>query len=201
MGKGVFTFFAAHQPGQTGAVGGALLGQFFAQRDGLAVLVERHEHGHVFFGAAYAQLHAIDQAVQHMGEVQFAAHELVAHAGPAGFLAGDDLHAVLLVQTQHAGHDYAGAVGERNEADLHLLFLGGIGALGMHERAQRRAGAQRAHGGCLQHGAALKAGFQQFGHGSASFGWVLKRQKQKGVLMPFTPASGSAQTHGDAFVR
>ena len=58
-----------------------------------------------FFGPADAQVHAVDQAVQHVGEVELAVDQLVAHAGPAGFLGGDDLDAVFLVDAQHRGHD------------------------------------------------------------------------------------------------
>jgi hypothetical protein len=80
-----------------------------------------------FFWAAHPQLQAVDQAVQHMGSIQLAVHQLVAHAGPGGFLAGDDLEAVLLVETLFGGDGHAGAVGEGNEADLHLRLFRGVG--------------------------------------------------------------------------
>ncbi len=170
LGKGVFALFAGHQLGQARAIDGTLVGQFLRQRYGLAVVVERHQHGHVLPGAAHAQVHAVDQAVQHVGKVQLAIDQLVAHAGPAGFLGGNDLDAVLLIDPQHRGHDHAGAVGQRDEADAHLFFLGRIGAgrpgamvaqLGVERRTacqraglaqkvapgQGRAGGERACGG------------------------------------------------------
>jgi hypothetical protein len=119
-----------------------------------------------FLGPADAQVHAVDQAVQHMGKVQFAVDQLVAHAGPAGFLGGDDLDAVFLVEAQHRGHHHAGAVGQRDEADLDLLLLGRVGALGVDGGAQRGVDAHGPHGGGLQHGAAAEAGFQKVGHGN-----------------------------------
>jgi len=101
-----------------------------------------------------------------VGEIEFAVDQLVAHAGPARFLGGDDGHAVLLVEAQHRGHHHAGAVGQRDEADLHFLLLGRIGALCVDEGAQRRAHTHGAHGGGLQHGAAVETGFEQIGHGA-----------------------------------
>ena len=54
--------------------------------DRLAVVVEGHQHGHVLLGPADAEVHAIDEAVQHMGRVEFTVDQLIAHAGPGGFL-------------------------------------------------------------------------------------------------------------------
>jgi hypothetical protein len=135
--KGVLALVAGHQFGQAGAVNRALVGQLLRQRNGLAVVVERHQHGHVLLGATDADVDPIDQAVQHMGKVQFSVDQLVAHAGPAGFLRRDDLDAVFLVNAQHRGHDHAGAVGQRDEADLDFLLLGGVGALCVDGGAQR----------------------------------------------------------------
>jgi hypothetical protein len=159
-------FSAGHQLGQAGAVNRALVGQLLRQRDGLAVVVERHQHGHVLLGATDADVDPIDQAVQHMGKVQFSVDQLVAHAGPAGFLRRDDLDAVFLVNAQHRGHDHAGAVGQRDEADLDFLLLGGVGALCVDGGAQRGVDAHGPHRGGLQHGAAAEAGFQKVGHGN-----------------------------------
>ena len=112
--------------------------------------------GHVFLGAGRAQVHAVNQAVEHMGEVEFAVDQLVAHAGPAGFLGRDDLDAVFLVNAQHRGHDHGGAVGQRNEANLDLFFLRCVRALGVDGGAQRRVDAHGTYGGGLQHGAACQ---------------------------------------------
>ena len=135
LGKGVFALFSRHQFGQARAVHRALVGQLLGQGDGLSVVVERHKHSHVFFGAANTEVHAVHQAVEHVGEVQFAVDQLVTHAGPAGFLAGDDLDAIFLVKAQDGRHYYAGAVGERNEADLDFGFLWCIRAAGIHRSA------------------------------------------------------------------
>jgi hypothetical protein len=51
--------------------------------DALAVLVQAHEHGHVGGGyAADAQVHGVDQAVQAVGGVEFAADQFVPQVGP-----------------------------------------------------------------------------------------------------------------------
>nr|GEU28124.1 hypothetical protein [Tanacetum cinerariifolium] len=121
--KRVFAFIGAHQPGQGGAIDGALVGQLFGQRDGLAVVVQSHQHGHVLLLAANAHLHAVQQAVQHVRGVEVAVGQLVAHARPRRFLAEHELDAVFLVKAQDGGHHHRRAVGQRNEADPDFFLL------------------------------------------------------------------------------
>jgi hypothetical protein len=137
--KGVLALLAGHQFGQAGAIHRTLVGQLLRQGDGLAVVVERHQHGHVLLGPTDAKVHAIDQAVQHMGEVQFTVDQLVAHAGPAGFLGRDDLDAVFLVEPSTAAITTLAQSVSGNEADLDFgLLLGGVGArLPTRRRAAR----------------------------------------------------------------
>ena len=123
----VVALFLLDECREAGTVGHALVIELACQRDGLAVVVQCHEDVHVLLRAADSHLHAVDQAIEHMCRVKFAVDELVAHAGPGGFLGRDDLDAVLLVELHHVGHDHRGAIGQRNEADLDFLFLGGIG--------------------------------------------------------------------------
>jgi len=136
----VFTLVGRHRLGERGRVDGALVGEFFRERDRLAVVVERHQHGHVFLRAADAEVHAVDQAVQHVRHVELAVDQLVAHAGPRGLLGGDDLDAVLLVELQHRSHHHRRTVGERNEADADFLLLRRVGAGRERARHGRSAG-------------------------------------------------------------
>ena len=121
--KGVVALFTGHQLGQTARIHRALVGEFFRQCDGLSVAVQRHQRGHVFLRTAHAQMQAVDQAIEDMRHIEIAVHQLVAHAGPTGFLRRDDLDAIFLIEAQHRSHHHAGAIGERNEADLDFLFL------------------------------------------------------------------------------
>ncbi|MNI35960.1 hypothetical protein D3C73_899980 [compost metagenome] len=53
------------------------------QVDALAVLVQAHEHRHVGGRhAADTQVHRIDQAIQTVGGIQFAADQFVPQVGP-----------------------------------------------------------------------------------------------------------------------
>ena len=86
LGEGVFALVAGHQPGQRLAVARASLQQLVGQGDRLAILVQPHKHRHVLARTADAQVHAVDQPIQHMSEIQLAVHELVPHAGPGSLL-------------------------------------------------------------------------------------------------------------------
>jgi hypothetical protein len=109
-----------------------------------------------FLRAADAQLQAVHQAVEHMGASSSPLDQLVAHAGPAGFLAGNDLDAVLLVEALFGGDSDTGAVGQRDETDLHFGFFRRIGSSG--PGAAAHAGSQQAHDGhrCGKCGALLE---------------------------------------------
>ncbi|OIQ64030.1 hypothetical protein GALL_544220 [mine drainage metagenome] len=59
-----------------------------------------------------------------MRHLDAAGDQVVAHCGPRGLLARGDLDAILLVETQHRRHHDRGAVGEGDEADLHVFHFG-----------------------------------------------------------------------------
>ena len=124
LGEGVFALVAGHQPGQRLAVARASLQQLVGQGDRLAILVQPHKHRHVLARTADAQVHAVDQPIQHMSEIQLAVHEFVPHAGPGSLLGQRDGDAVLLVQAQRRGHHHGRAIRQRDEADLHLGLSG-----------------------------------------------------------------------------
>jgi hypothetical protein len=136
-----------------------------------------------------------------MGEVQFAVHQLVAHAGPAGLLARHDLDAVFLVDAEHRGHHHAGAVGERDEADLDFFLFGLVGALGPDGGAQCGVEADHARGGGLQHSAATQCGFQRIGHGCTPGSEEAVRKNKKGALTTHGPLENEPLRDKDAFVR
>ncbi|GEM_PF-3409943 len=153
LGEGVFALGGFHELSERFAIAYALGLEFVGNRDGLAVLVQAHQHRHVFARPAYAELHAIDEAVQHVREVQLAVDELVPHAWPRSFFDGCDLDAVLLVQAEHGRHDDRGAVGKRNEADLDFRLFGRV--------RSGRPGAGPHHGIDQAHDAGRRAGAQQ----------------------------------------
>ena len=106
---------------------------------------------------ADAQVHAVDQPIQHMSEIQLAVHELVPHAGPGSLLGQRDGDAVLLVQAQRRGHHHGRAIRQRDEADLHLGLFRRIGAgrpgAGAHQRiyqGQQARARRRARGPASQ---------------------------------------------------
>jgi hypothetical protein len=121
--KRVFARLGFHEFGQRGAIDGALVRQLLGQRDGLAVMVQVHQHGHVLLRPAGAQVHAIHQAIQHVRGIEFAIDQLIAHAGPGCFLAGHDLDAIFLVKAQHRRHDDRRAIGQWNKADFDFFFF------------------------------------------------------------------------------
>ncbi|MNF57734.1 hypothetical protein D3C84_392710 [compost metagenome] len=86
------------------AIGHARLLQLFGEGDRLTVLVEPHEHGHIFLRPADAQLHAIDQTVEHMGGIQFTVEQFVAHAGPGCLFARCDGETVFFAETLGCRH-------------------------------------------------------------------------------------------------
>ena len=157
LGEGVFALVAGHQPGQRLAVARASLQQLVGQGDRLAILVQPHKHRHVLARTADAQVHAVDQPIQHMSEIQLAVHELVPHAGPGSLLGQRDGDAVLLVQAQRRGHHHGRAIRQRDEADLHLGLFRRIGAgrpgAGAHQRiyqGQQARARRRARGPASQ---------------------------------------------------
>jgi hypothetical protein len=138
--------FFRDQSGERRAIGRALVLQLIGKRDSLTVVVQRHQHVHVLLRSGEPELHAVNQAVEHMRRVEFAIHQLVAHRRPRRFLGRDDLDAVLLVEFLHRRHHHRRAVGERNEADPHFLFLRRIGTGGPGGGTKDRPAHQRCAG-------------------------------------------------------
>jgi hypothetical protein len=121
--EGVFALVGRHQLGQAGHVGRALVGQLLRQRECLAVVVEVHQDGHVLLRSADAQMHAVDQAVQHVRHVQFAATSLSRTPAQEASLVGMILTPYFSSNLLHRGHHHAGAVGQRDEADADFLLF------------------------------------------------------------------------------
>lgn len=128
--------------GQLLASGDAGVAQLLGKGDGLAVLIQTHEHGHVSLRASHAQLGAVHHPVQHVGGVQFAGVELVAHPGPRRFLARDDIQPVFTAETLGGGHHHRSAVSERDKADLQVGLLWRIRAGGPGTAAQKTGGGE-----------------------------------------------------------
>ena len=61
--KGVVALFCIDQFLQRFASGHALVLELIRERNRLAVVVDRHQHRHVFFRPADAHLHTVDQAI------------------------------------------------------------------------------------------------------------------------------------------
>ena len=148
--KHVLAFVLRHHGLERCAVFDARFLELVRQRDGLAVVVERHQHGHVFLRPANAELHAVDQPVEHVRRIQVARHQLVAYACPRGLFRRRDLDAVLLVDAQGGCHHHRRAVGQRDEADLQLGLLRRIGASGpgtsTHQRIDQCHGTPSCNG-------------------------------------------------------
>jgi hypothetical protein len=135
----VFAGLGGHQLLQAGAIGHALILELVGERDRLAIVVQRHQHGHVLLRASDTQMHAIDKAIEHVSRIELAIHQLVAHGCPGGFLARDDLDAVLLVELVHRCHDDRRTVGQRDEADADFLLLRRVRAGGKNTASGQRA--------------------------------------------------------------
>ena len=69
--EGVFGFVFIDKAFQLGSRLHTFLGKFIGERDGLTVLINAHQYGHIFFRPTDAQVHTINEAVQNMGGVQF----------------------------------------------------------------------------------------------------------------------------------
>ena len=126
LGEGVFTLLLGNQRSQAGPIGRALVLQLVGKRDRLTVVVQAHQHAHILLRTANAELHAIDQAVQHVSAIKLAIDQLVTHRSPAGFLGRNDLDAVFFIELVDRGHHHRGTVGKRDEADTDFLLFGGI---------------------------------------------------------------------------
>jgi hypothetical protein len=128
VGEGVLARLRLDQAGERSPILDAFLLQMVGQRNALAILVERHQYGHVLLRPADTQVGAISQAVKHVCSVERPTERLVAHRRPRGLLAGDEMDAVLAVEAFCGGNDHAGAVCQGNETDLHIDLLGRIGS-------------------------------------------------------------------------
>ncbi len=131
------------------AVGDALFAELVGERDRLPVLVQRHQHRHVFLRSADAQLHAVHEPIENVCGIELAVDELVAHGRPRRFLRRHDLHAMLRIEALDRRHHHRGAVGQRNEADPDFGFFRRVAARGPRRVAgtgtegRRQCGASR----------------------------------------------------------
>ncbi|EKD97824.1 MAG: hypothetical protein ACD_23C00725G0001 [uncultured bacterium] len=194
LGKDVVAGFPFHQADQRGEIDGAFVGNFSRQTQPLAVVVEGHQHRHVFLWAANPQVHAVHQAVKHMGKIELAPDQLVAHTGPTGFPGRDDLDAMLLVKAQHRGHHHAGTVSQGEKADFDFHFFRCIRTTGMDCGSQCGIATNGRHCSRKQSRAAV-VGFEQVSHRHSPV------KIKKGVLTELVATDMPLPAGGDAFVR
>ncbi len=130
LGKGQPRAMLVHQPRQCFRVGHAFALQGRGQVDGLGVLVQPHEHGHVAARhATDAQVHGVDQPIQAVRGVQFATDQFVPQAGPRALALEVEGQAVLLGEALGGGDHDRGAVGEAHETDVEAGFLRRVAAV------------------------------------------------------------------------
>ena len=108
---------------QAGATAHTQAAQGIAERDGLTVLVQGHQHRHSALRAGDAELDAIHQAIQQLRDVQRAAQQFVTHRRPRRFARRHDADTVFVIETKCGGHHYRRAVGKRQIADPHLFLF------------------------------------------------------------------------------
>lgn len=97
LGEGQPCALLVHQPRQCFRVGHAFALQRRGQVDGLGVLVQSHEHGHITGGyPANPQMHGVGQAIQAVRRVQLAADQLVAKPRPGALALDVEGKSVLL---------------------------------------------------------------------------------------------------------
>ncbi|MNM95272.1 hypothetical protein D3C81_1077060 [compost metagenome] len=119
-----------HQSRQCFRVGHAFALQGRGQVDGLGVLVQPHEHRHITGRyAANAKMHGVDQAIQAVRGVQFAADQLVAQPRPRALALEVEGKAVLLGEALGGRDHHRGAVGQGHVADVQAGLLGRIAAV------------------------------------------------------------------------
>ena len=83
LGEGEFCAALVHMPIQRFRTVHASLLQSMGQVNALAILIQAHQHRHVGRGdPADAQVHRINQPVQAVRGIQFAADQFVAQVGP-----------------------------------------------------------------------------------------------------------------------
>ncbi|MCY1436713.1 hypothetical protein D9M71_528450 [compost metagenome] len=96
----------------------------------MAVLIQAHEHGHVGgLDAADSQVYGVDQAIQAVGGMQFAADQFVAQAGPGALALEVEGQSVGLGEALGGGHDDRGAVAQGHEADVEAVDFRSIAAV------------------------------------------------------------------------
>ncbi|CCK14747.1 hypothetical protein BN136_757 [Cronobacter universalis NCTC 9529] len=139
MGEGVSAWLACgnHFFQRVGR-GDAFFQQIGAERNRLAVLVERHQGRHRLRFTGDAEFQPVDEPVERMGGVELAGDQLVAHRRPARLFAGQDANAIFFIEALQGSHDHRRAVGERNKTDAHGLKLGFVRARGPHAAHQPR---------------------------------------------------------------
>ena len=104
MGEGRLVVALGHKSPQGITAGHAVITQGVRQGDGLAVLVQGHQHRHVTARTGNAHLHTIGDPVEQVDGVQGAAQQLVAYRRPGRFARRQDADPVAAVES-HAGSD------------------------------------------------------------------------------------------------
>ncbi len=123
LGEGMAPFPGMDQARQILAVPHPDAAQALGQGDGLAILIQGHEDGHVFPRATDAHLHAVHQAVEGMGGVKPTGQQLVPDSGPGGLPGERQFDAVLAVVAAMDGQDQGGAVGQGDEPHVHCASV------------------------------------------------------------------------------
>ena len=99
------------------------------QVDALAILVQAHQHGHIGgWCTAKTQLHAIDQAVEAMRCIEFAAQQFVAQRGPGSLALEVEGQPMLLGEALGGGDDDRCGVCEGHKADVQHRFFRWVAA-------------------------------------------------------------------------
>ncbi len=130
LGEGQFRASLVHVLFQCFRTGHALGLQAMGQVDALAVLVQPHQHGHVTRrDPADAQVHRVDQPIQAVGGIDFAADQLVAQVGPGGLALEVQGQAVGLGEALGGGHDERGTVAQGHETEVDRALFRGIAAV------------------------------------------------------------------------
>ena len=136
LGEGEFWATLVHVAIQCFRTGHAQRLQAVGEIDALAVLVQAHQHGHVGRGhAADAQVHGVNQAVQAVGGIEFAADQFVPQVGPGRLALEVQGQAVGLGEPLGGGDHHRGAVAQGHEAEIDLGLFRGIAAIDPGQRA------------------------------------------------------------------
>ncbi|MNH29823.1 hypothetical protein D3C79_900740 [compost metagenome] len=125
-----------HVPFQCFRTGHSKRLQTTGQVDALAVLIQAHQHGHVGRGhATDAQVNGVNQTVEAVGGIEFAADQFVPQVGPGRLALEVQGQAMGLGEALGGGDNYRGAVAQSHEAEIDFGFFRGIAAIDPGQRA------------------------------------------------------------------